>query len=94
MTEEHRPVSSLASRDFTKFPCYNNCIKGDLDLSFYFQITIITETLKQTKSQRLPVPSRSDCKLPRLDQSQPSGQVYIIASKEEKSGPEKKRYRS
>ena len=88
MTEERHPVSSLASRDFTEFPRYNNCIKRDLDLSSYCQIAIITETLKQTKSQRLPL--HSDCKLPRLDQSQPSGQVYIIASKEEKSGPEKK----
>lgn len=43
----------------------------------------------KTKSQRLPVPVRSYCKLPRLEHSQPSGQVYIITSKEEKSGPKK-----
>lgn len=90
MTEERCPVSSLASSDFTKFPYHNNCIKWDLDLSSYCQIAIITETLKQIKSQRLPVPLRSDCKLPRMDRSQPLGQVYIIVGKEEKSGPEKK----
>lgn len=90
MAEEYHPVSSLPSRDLTKFPHCINCIKQDLDLSSYCQITSITETLKQTKVQRLHLPFCSDCKLPRLDQSHALGQVDLITVKEKKSDSEKK----